>query len=124
MNKKTRKIKNKNIKTKNKKYKKNKYKYRTKKKEKKKKKYIKQTGGMNYLFPSVCSKKEIEKKYKVVFVKNQIGGENNETGEENNETGEENNETKVGITPESCKIKIKDLETQYNKYINEWKNFN
>ena len=114
MNKKTRKIKNKNIKNKNKKYKKNKYKYRTKKKEKKKKKYIKQTGEMNFLFPNICSKEEIEKKYKIVFVKNQIGGENNETGGENNET-------KVGITPESCKIKIKDLETQYNKYVNEWK---
>ena len=69
---------------------------------------------MNFLFPNICSKEEIEKKYKIVFVKNQIGGENNETGGENNET-------KVGITPESCKIKIKDLETQYNKYVNEWK---
>ena len=84
---------------------------------------------MNFLFPNICSKEEIEKKYKIVFVKNQIGGENNETGEENNETGgennetgEENNEPKVEITPESCKIKIKDLETQYNKYVNEWKN--
>lgn len=93
---------------------KKKYKNRTKKRGKivKKigkivKKRKKQSGGMAFLFPNTCSKKQIEKKYKVVFVKNQIGGENNEK--------------KLEITPESCKMKIKDLEAQYNKYINEWK---
>ena len=104
MNRKTRKRKKekKNVKTIKKKNK-----NRTKKRGKIVKKREKQFGGMGFLFPNTCSKKQIEKKYKVVFVKNQIGGENNEK--------------KVEITPESCKMKIKDLEAQYNKYINEWK---
>ena len=88
---------------------KKKYKNRTKKRGNIVEKRQKQSGGMAFLFPNTCSKKQIEKKYKVVFVKNQIGGENNEK--------------KLEITPESCKMKIKDLEKQYNKYINEWKKF-
>ncbi len=107
MNRNTRKRKKekKNVKTIKKKNKKNISKHRTKKRGKIVKKKIKQLGGL--FFSKKCKKKQIEKKYKVVFVKNQIGGENNEK--------------KLEIRPESCKMKIKDLEAQYNKYIEEWK---
>ena len=104
MNRKTRKRKKikKYMKTKNKKYIKKNYKNKTKKKAKNRK----QLGGSS----KTCKKKDIEKKYKIVFVKNQTGGGKDEK--------------KIEITPEFCKNKIRDLETQYNKYLEEWKNFN
>lgn len=61
-----------------------------------------QSGG---LFTSkICKKKQIQKKYKIVFVKNLIGGAKG-----------------MEIYPPSCKKKISDLELQHKKYIEEWK---
>ena len=79
-----------------------------------KKKSIKKTkkhiGG--FPFHRKCSKKKIQKKYQVVFIKKQTGG-----GEGEAEEAEE-----IDLDPK-CKKTIDDLQKQYHKYIAEWKNF-
>ena len=83
------------------------------KKTKKKIKRLKnkQIGGIGGVFSNKCKKKNIEEKYKIVFVKNQLGG-----------NVQEDDKEKINIS-KSCRKKINDLEAEREIYINEWKKF-